>query len=163
MIASCCRPIVLLIIQSGIMLLSINGGVSAQDTLRIKGLYIGVGTGLDVGGIIGARLTYWITPHVSGFIGGGWALVDPGYNGGMESKDPIDKQNKFFRERHVWLQWRGKGKREGIAEPDLLRTYDRNGPDAATAAHCELLALFRESADTITGDAGLCGRNKTTS
>ena len=68
----------------------------AQDTLQIKGLYVGVGVGQDVGGLPGARLTYWVTPHFSGFIGGGWALVGGGYNAGVEVRFASRSRTNFF-------------------------------------------------------------------
>lgn len=68
----------------------------AQDSLQVRGLYVGIGSGLDAGGIIGARMTYWITPNLSGFIGGGWALVDPGYNGGLEVRFNSRSRTSFF-------------------------------------------------------------------
>lgn len=89
------RLIIVLLIQLNV-LLAVPKELLAQDPLQIKGLFIGVGVGQDVGGLPGARLTYWITPHLSGFIGGGWALVGGGYNAGVEVRFSSRSRTSFF-------------------------------------------------------------------
>ena len=82
-----------------IILLSIllcGSGAYGQDPEQIMDAYLGVGTGQDVGGIIGARLTYWPVPYLSAFIGGGWAWVGAGYNVGMELRVPTKSRISPF-------------------------------------------------------------------
>lgn len=59
-----------------------------QTTTRTEGFRLGVGTGQDMGGIIGARASYGVTHYVVGWIGGGWALVGGGYNAGIDVRVP---------------------------------------------------------------------------
>ncbi len=83
-----------------------------QDPYRVKGPYLGVGAGQDVGGIIGARLTLWPTGFASCFIGGGWALVGPAWSGGIELRVPAKaRATPFFVAMYgynafVWIQGR---------------------------------------------------------
>jgi hypothetical protein len=58
---------------------------------EVKGLYFGLGMGQDLGGLLGVGFTYWPTPWVSGFVGGGWALVDLSYQVGAEVRLPNTK------------------------------------------------------------------------
>ncbi len=58
------------------------------DPYRIIGPHLGVGIGQDVGGIIGARMSYWPTPYTACFVGGGWALAAPAWNAGLELRVP---------------------------------------------------------------------------
>lgn len=79
---------------SGLLLGSVE--VLGQSDHGKRGLFFGVGMGQDVGGIIGARATYWVAPFLSGFVGGGWALVDPAYNAGIELRVPSARRGSFF-------------------------------------------------------------------
>lgn len=56
----------------------------AQEVGPVPNFFLGLGMGQDVGGIIGAKATYWVAPYLSGFVGGGWALADAGWNAGVE-------------------------------------------------------------------------------
>lgn len=60
----------------------------AGERYRIRGPHLGVGVGQDLGGIVGARLSYWPIPHVGAFIGGGWADVAAAYSTGVELRAP---------------------------------------------------------------------------
>ncbi|MBL7940410.1 MAG: hypothetical protein JNL43_13705 [Flavobacteriales bacterium] len=67
-----------------------------QEQPGIDGLHLGIGLGQDVGGIIGARATYWAAPWLSGFVGGGWAVVGAAYNAGMELRLPTKSRTSPF-------------------------------------------------------------------
>jgi hypothetical protein len=68
---------------------------SAQDQPEIRGFYLGVGLGQDVGGL-GLRATYWPVPYAAGFIGGGWAFAGGGYNAGIELRLPGASRTSGF-------------------------------------------------------------------
>ena len=68
----------------------------AQDRAPYRGFFLGVGMGQDVGGLPGARATYWVAPYLSGFVGGGWALVGGGWNAGVELRLPSEGRTKPF-------------------------------------------------------------------
>ena len=61
-----------------------------------KGVYIGVGFGQDLGGFFGFGVTYWPTPWLSGFVGGGWAIADFGYQTGLEFRLPAQSRTSGF-------------------------------------------------------------------
>ncbi len=69
--------------------------VTAQEG-DIDGFHLGVGLGQDVGGVIGARATYWAAPWLSGFVGGGWAVIGAGYNVGVELRLPTKSRTSPF-------------------------------------------------------------------
>lgn len=62
----------------------------------LVGFHLGIGLGQDVGGIIGARATYWAAPWLSGFVGGGWAAIGAGYNVGVELRLPTKSRTSPF-------------------------------------------------------------------
>lgn len=68
----------------------------SQTPIETKGLYLGVGIGQDVGGIIGARLSYWPVPWAGAFAGGGWLFVGGGYNAGVELRVPSERRTSPF-------------------------------------------------------------------
>ncbi len=57
-----------------------------------NGLDLGFGLGQDLGGLFGFGLTYWPAPWLSGFVGGGWAVVDFSYQTGMQFTLPSEKR-----------------------------------------------------------------------
>ena len=61
-----------------------------------KGLYLGVGFGQDLGGLLGFGLTYWPAPWLSAFVGGGWAIADFSYQTGLEFNLPSGKRVSPF-------------------------------------------------------------------
>lgn len=61
-----------------------------------KGAYIGVGFGQDLGGLFGFGVTYWPTPWLSGFVGGGWAIADLSYQTGLEFRLPTKSRTSGF-------------------------------------------------------------------
>lgn len=69
-------------------MLLFNLSTAAQEDDSFRGMFLGVGMGQDVGGIIGAKATYWVAPYLAGFIGGGWAVVNGGWNAGVEVRVP---------------------------------------------------------------------------
>ena len=69
---------------------------TSPEKQAFKGVYVGVGLGQDVGGIIGLRVTYWPTPYFAGFLGGGWVLAGAGYNGGVELHLPGKRRTSPF-------------------------------------------------------------------
>lgn len=68
--------------------LSPTSSLMAQESAPFRGFFLGVGVGQDVGGLPGARATYWVAPYLSGFVGGGWAFVGGGWNAGVELRVP---------------------------------------------------------------------------
>lgn len=62
----------------------------------LKGAYFGLGFGQDLGGLLGLGVTYWPAPWVSGFVGGGWALVGLSYQAGTEFRLPTAKRASPF-------------------------------------------------------------------
>ncbi|HRH36708.1 MAG TPA: hypothetical protein PK760_00085 [Flavobacteriales bacterium] len=95
-----------------ILVLLATSTARAQDIEPIKGLYLGVGAGQDVGGIVGGRCSYWVASYAGFFAGGGWALVGPGYNLGVELRYPSkSKVSPFVVAMHGYngvVQVKGK-------------------------------------------------------
>lgn len=83
-------------ICSLLTVLALSLSVSAQDRPPFRGFFLGVGIGQDVGGLPGARATYWVAPYLSGFVGGGWALVGGGWNAGVELRVPSEGRTQPF-------------------------------------------------------------------
>ncbi len=84
-----------IVVSVSICLCSTRFSATAQED-DIDGFHLGVGLGQDVGGIIGARATYWAAPWLSGFVGGGWAVIGPGYNAGVELRLPTKSRTSPF-------------------------------------------------------------------
>ncbi|MGV3636493.1 MAG: hypothetical protein ACO1NQ_02475 [Flavobacteriales bacterium] len=79
-----------------IFFLTPTASVTAQDRTPYRGFFLGVGMGQDVGGLPGARATYWVAPYLSGFVGGGWAFVGGGWNAGVELRMPAEGRTQPF-------------------------------------------------------------------
>lgn len=60
------------------------------------GLYVGFGLGQDLGGLYGVGISYWPAPWLAGFVGGGWAVVDFGYQTGLQFRLPTEKRVSPF-------------------------------------------------------------------
>lgn len=60
------------------------------------GLHVGLGFGQDMGGLFGFGITYWPAPWLSGFVGGGWAIVDFSYQTGVQLNLPTEKRVSPF-------------------------------------------------------------------
>ena len=61
-----------------------------------NGAYLGVGFGQDMGGLFGFGVTYWPAPWLSGFVSGGWAIVDFSYQTGLEFRLPSQSRTSGF-------------------------------------------------------------------
>lgn len=80
-----------------LMLLALPAAAQApQAKGDPDGLYLGVGLGQDMGGLFGFGITYWPTPWLSGFAGGGWAIVDFSYQTGVQLNLPTEKRVSPF-------------------------------------------------------------------
>ncbi len=101
-----------------LMFLSVPVPAFAQDDAGYSGLFLGIGVGQDVGGMIGAKATYWVAPYLAGFAGGGWAVVDGGYNLGVEVRLPSRSRASFFATGmygyNAVIQVKGKEQLNGI-------------------------------------------------
>ena len=59
------------------------------------GAYLGIGVGLDYGGI-GVKAEYMATPAFSGFAGVGYNFVGAGVNAGLTYRFSAEKRTRFF-------------------------------------------------------------------
>lgn len=93
------RALGILLILSAIT--SWSGKACAQAPVQTasperKGVYLGVGFGQDLGGLFGFGVTYWPSPWLSGFVGGGWAIADFSYQTGLEFRLPSRSRTSGF-------------------------------------------------------------------
>lgn len=126
---------------------------TAQEDGSFRGFFLGVGTGQDAGGIIGAKATYWMAPYLAGFIGGGWAAVDGGWNAGVEVRLPTRSRAQPFATAMYGYNGviRVRGTRK--AGRDLFWTHHRRWLRVQAALLEQLLAVLRERAIPAAGDA----------
>lgn len=92
-----CTGILLILLTMGPWSQKVRAQAPVQaEAPERKGAYLGVGFGQDLGGLFGFGVTYWPTPWLSGFVGGGWAIADFGYQTGLEFRLPARSRTSGF-------------------------------------------------------------------